>query len=150
MRQPDEPSLDDGPESHRVSKSERKRAAGALQDLGVELSALSDEEIGELELPEPLVTALCTLKRLSSHGAQVRQQPDPVPLDVIEHLVDRGSEGSLFPDVLNRGRELFAPGAPHAVGTAMSHPATKRNRRRFAGPDFYSATPTGGVHRYSR
>jgi ribosome-associated protein len=71
------------------TKSARKRAAASLQELGVELSALPDHEIKALDLPENLLAALCDLKRLPSHGAQLRQRQyigklmrriDPEPL----------------------------------------------------------------------
>jgi ribosome-associated protein len=45
-----------------------------LQELGVKLSALPDQEIKDLDLPENLFIALRALRRLPSHGAQVRQR----------------------------------------------------------------------------
>jgi len=61
-------------ELERLSKSARKREAASLQELGVQLSALPDQEIKALELPENLFVALRDLRRLPSHGAQVRQR----------------------------------------------------------------------------
>src|SRR5471032_215764 len=61
-------------EEQRLSKSARKREAAALQELGVKLSALPDQEIKALDLPENLFVALRDLRRLPSHGAQVRQR----------------------------------------------------------------------------
>lgn len=61
-------------EQQRLSKSARKREAASLQELGVKLSALPDQEIKDLELPENLFIALRALRRLPSHGAQVRQR----------------------------------------------------------------------------
>jgi ribosome-associated protein len=58
----------------RPSKSARKREAASLQELGVKLSALPDQEIKALDLPEKLFVALRDLRRLPSHGAQVRQR----------------------------------------------------------------------------
>ena len=58
----------------RASKSARKREAASLQELGVQLSALPDREIDELDLPDSLCTALRDLRRLPTHGAQVRQR----------------------------------------------------------------------------
>ena len=85
-----EESLDPGETAEeRHSKSARKRAAADLQGLGVQLSALPDQEIKELGLPDALFVALRALRRLPSHGAQVRQrqyigklmrQIDPAPL----------------------------------------------------------------------
>ncbi len=61
-------------EEQRLSKSARKREAASLQELGVQLSALPDQEIKALGLPESLFVALRDLRRLPSHGAQVRQR----------------------------------------------------------------------------
>src|ERR1700674_3362722 len=61
-------------EEQRLSKSARKREAATLQELGVQLSALPDQEIKALGLPDSLFTALRDLRRLPSHGAQVRQR----------------------------------------------------------------------------
>ena len=58
----------------QLSKSARKREAASLQELGVKLSALPDQEIKALDLPETLFVALRDLRRLPSHGAQVRQR----------------------------------------------------------------------------
>src|SRR5271165_1178187 len=58
----------------RRSKSARKREAALLQELGVKLAALADQEIKALDLPDNLIVALRDLKRLPSHGAQVRQR----------------------------------------------------------------------------
>src|SRR5258706_5014873 len=61
-------------EEQRLSKSARKREAATLQELGVQLSALPDQEIKALGLPDSFFTALRDLRRLPSHGAQVRQR----------------------------------------------------------------------------
>jgi ribosome-associated protein len=61
-------------EEQRLSKSARKREAASLQELGVQLSTLPDQEIKALELPDNLFVALRDLRRLPSHGAQVRQR----------------------------------------------------------------------------
>jgi ribosome-associated protein len=83
-------------EAQRLSKSARKREAASLQELGVQLSALPDQEIKALGLPDSLFTALRDLRRLPSHGAQVRQRQyigklmraiDPEP--VLKKLAER-------------------------------------------------------------
>ena len=61
-------------EEQRLSKSTRKHEAASLQELGVQLSALPDQEIKALGLPDSLFVALRDLRRLPSHGAQVRQR----------------------------------------------------------------------------
>ncbi len=83
-------------EEQRQSKSARKREAASLQELGVQLAALPDQEIKALGLPDTLFVALRDLRRLPSHGAQVRQRQyigklmrsiDPEP--VLEKLAER-------------------------------------------------------------
>jgi ribosome-associated protein len=83
-------------EEQRSSKSARKREAASLQELGVKLSALPDQEIKSLDLPDSLFVALRDLRRLPSHGAQVRQRQyigklmreiDPAP--VLAKLAER-------------------------------------------------------------
>jgi ribosome-associated protein len=71
-----ESEIDDSGETEeqRLSKSARKREAASLQELGVQLSALPDQEIKALGLPDSLFVALRDLRRLPSHGAQVRQR----------------------------------------------------------------------------
>jgi len=56
------------------SKSARKRAATARQDLGVRLAALPDRDLQGLDLPESLLQAIVALRGMKSHGAQVRQR----------------------------------------------------------------------------
>ncbi len=83
-------------EEQRLSKSARKREAASLQELGVQLAALPDQEIKALDLPDTLFVALRDLRRLPSHGAQVRQRQyigklmrsiDPTP--VLAKLAER-------------------------------------------------------------
>lgn len=80
----------------RQSKSARKREAASLQELGVKLAGLPEPEIAALDLPDKLFAALRDLKRLPSHGAQVRQRQyigklmrdiDPAP--VLAKLAER-------------------------------------------------------------
>jgi ribosome-associated protein len=68
-----EPQSDQEPGGRR-SKSDRKRESDSLQDLGVELSTLPVAQIESLGLPDKLLGALLELRRLTSHGAQVRQR----------------------------------------------------------------------------
>ena len=56
------------------SKSQRKRDATALQELGVELVALPASELDRLPLPEKLRDAIDLAKRITTHGAMFRQR----------------------------------------------------------------------------
>ncbi len=57
-----------------ISKSQLKRDAEALQDLGVELLALPESEQQKLDLPEALVKAISDTKRIKSLNALRRQE----------------------------------------------------------------------------
>jgi ribosome-associated protein len=70
---PRKPSNDesdfDGP-----SKSSRKRAAHAAQDLGEELIRMRDSELDALDLPEALVDAVREARRIKARGGGARQR----------------------------------------------------------------------------
>ena len=61
-------------EFERPSKSARKRAASAAQDLGTRLIALKESEITALGLPERLQDAILLAKRITSRGGLARQR----------------------------------------------------------------------------
>ena len=65
---------DDEDFQERPSKSERKRAAHAAQDLGETLIGLRDSELDALNLPERLVDAIRDARRISSRGGGARQR----------------------------------------------------------------------------
>jgi ribosome-associated protein len=55
------------------SKSARKRAAHAAQDLGAALLALGEDPLASLALPEVLAEALRAARRITSRAARARQ-----------------------------------------------------------------------------
>jgi ribosome-associated protein len=76
----------------KPSKSERKRAQTALQELGEALLPLSDEQLDSLELDERLRDALSDAHRMKSHEARRRQKQyigklmrdvDPEPIQAL-------------------------------------------------------------------
>ncbi len=109
-------------EEQRRSKSARKREAASLQELGVKLSALPDQEIKALDLPDGLFVALRDLRRLPSHGAQVRQRqyigklmrdidPEPVLAKLAERKQRHDLEIRHFQEIERwRDRLLSEPG----------------------------------------
>jgi ribosome-associated protein len=112
-------------EPGRPSKSALKRDASSLQELGVKLSALPDQEIRELDLPDNLFVALCDLKRLPSHGAQVRQRqyigklmrnidPEPVLRKLAEKKLRHDSEIRRF-QMIERWRDRLLSDPAAAV-----------------------------------
>jgi len=56
-----------------ISKTQRKKESSALQDLGAELVALSDERLSVLDLPEFLSDAVIAARAITAHEARRRQ-----------------------------------------------------------------------------
>jgi len=115
MKNPDDTLEEPETEAQRQSKSARKREAAALQELGVQLAALPDQEIKDLGLPDGLFVALKALRRLPSHGAQVRQRqyigklmrqidPEPVLAKLAERKQRHDSEIRRF-QIIERWRD---------------------------------------------
>lgn len=72
MNPEDTPPLDDGP-LPSPSKTKRKQAMQALQDLGVELVALDPKRLASLDLPERLADAIALARTIRRHEARRRQ-----------------------------------------------------------------------------
>ena len=66
---PDSDADEDAP----LSKTKIKQQMHALQDIGEQLVALSNERLGELDLPERLLDAIREMKKIGKFGAQRRQ-----------------------------------------------------------------------------
>lgn len=56
-----------------VSKTQRKRASEALQDLGAALVELSSEQLVRMILPDAIRNAVVECRRITAHGARRRQ-----------------------------------------------------------------------------
>ncbi len=61
------------PETEPPSKTRRKVAMHALQDLGEALVAVAPERLAELDLPERLVDAIAAARRITAHEGRRRQ-----------------------------------------------------------------------------
>ncbi|MEO8417117.1 MAG: ribosome biogenesis factor YjgA [Methylophilaceae bacterium] len=57
-----------------ISKTKRKAAMDALQDIGEKLIELPKEKLAKLDLPERLLDAVREAKRITAHGATRRQK----------------------------------------------------------------------------
>lgn len=55
------------------SKSQKKREALALQDLGTELTHLNEEQLQSIPMPENLYDAIIAAKQIHQHGGHKRQ-----------------------------------------------------------------------------
>ncbi len=73
MTTEDPESAVDFEENNGPSKSQLKRDALAVRDLGSELAALGDAERARVPLPDDIVSAIVELNRTTRHGARKRQ-----------------------------------------------------------------------------
>lgn len=71
---PPQDDTEDFSDDDEPSKSARKRAAHAAQDLGEELIALRDADLDALNLPERLVDAIREARRIKSRAGLARQR----------------------------------------------------------------------------
>jgi len=68
------PPLRDETDTELPSKSQRKREMRALQDLGVQLAALSSGQLEKMGLPEALAAALADAQRFAGKHEALRRQ----------------------------------------------------------------------------
>ncbi len=61
------------PEENKPSKTQKKREAERLQEIGVELVALPLAKLNTIPLQDPLKQAILDAKRIKGHGAIRRQ-----------------------------------------------------------------------------
>lgn len=66
-------SHDDNESEETLSKTRRKKAMHALQEIGEQLVELDSKLIAEFDLPEVLVNAIREAKQLTKHEAKRRQ-----------------------------------------------------------------------------
>jgi|SRR5690242_8160041 len=98
MARPDEPQPPTGP-GGEPSKTRRKAAMHALQELGEALAALEASRVAELDLPERLVEALAQVRRIRAHEGRRRQMQyigklmRDVDAEPIRQALDRWASG---------------------------------------------------------
>jgi len=86
-----------------LSKTQKKKEALALQDLGEQLVKLSIDQIKSIDMPEKLVQAVILAKKLTKHTAVTRQMQhigalmrrcDPVPIQEAIQRITRNNKAS--------------------------------------------------------
>jgi len=114
-----------------LSKTRRKHAMLALQQLGVRLTELNSARLSELALPERLADAIASARSLSGHEARRRQMQyvgrlmrdiDPAPIEaaLARWTQAPNAEKARLADVERwRERLLHEPGALDALCTAQ-------------------------------
>ena len=127
----DELEQDDAPE--RPSKSSRKRAAHAAQQLGVELAQLRDAQLQALDLPEKLTEAIRALRTINSRVAGARQRqyigklmrdidPEPIRAALDARSQVDAQETERFKRVESWRNRLVSEGAPALEELRNWHP----------------------------
>ncbi len=155
MHRPDRAPPPTAPEAEAPSKTRRKQAMHALQDLGEALVALDAKRLAELDLPERLVDAVTEARGIRAHEGRRRQlqyvgklmrDVDPAP---IRAALERWATGvpddhAVFAAVERWRDDLLAddgalarfasahPGADHAALAALVRDA--RAERARGGP----------------
>jgi ribosome-associated protein len=107
----------------RPSKSARKRAAHAAQDLGEQLVRLREAQLAALELPEALKEAVRAARSIRSRAAGARQRqyigklmrdvdPEPIRAALAARSAEDARETERFKRVESWRERLVAEGAP--------------------------------------
>lgn len=98
-----------------VSKTQMKKRMNELQDLGMELTKLSNETLKKIQLPEDLYEAIREYKKITSNGATKRQTQyigrlmrdlDPTPIrDFLAQLKGENTAHNAFLQRVEQARE---------------------------------------------
>lgn len=85
-----------------LSKTQKKKEALSLQALGERLVTLSEEQLKDIELPSVMFNAVILAKKLTRHGARLRQMQyigtlmrkyDPQPVQDALQRMEQGNRG---------------------------------------------------------
>jgi len=107
----------------KPSKSQRKRDAHAVQDLGETLIGLRDSDLVALDLPEILVDAIREARRIPTRGGGARQRqyigklmrdidPEPIRAALSAHSAQSALESERFKRLEAWRERLVIEGAP--------------------------------------
>jgi ribosome-associated protein len=131
----------DTDDAAEISKSQRKRELQALKDLGLKLLDFSDDSLRQLDLPEKLLEALLTAKRITAYGARKRQlsyvgklmkEIDPAPVREIVAAREHQQQTSTREfHLLETLRERLLLEGDAALGEVLAHfPSADRQHLR--------------------
>jgi len=120
-----------------ISKSARKRAAHAAQELGEELLRLSDAQLAALPLPGDLADAVRAARRIRSRAALARQRQyigrlmrslelAPLRAALAAHSERDALAGERFRRIEHWRERLIAEGEPALAELARWHPRIDR------------------------
>ena len=124
MPRPDPAPADPATAPEPPSKTRRKQAMHALQDLGEALVALDAKRLAELGLPERLADAITTARGIRAHEG-------PPPADPVHRQADaRHRSRTRAADARTLGRGRARRSRAVRGGRALARTAAGRRRRR--------------------
>jgi len=121
------------------SKTQRKKEANSLQDIGRKLVELSDEQLKGIELPIELYDAVLCAKTIRSRSALRRQMQfigalmrrfDPTPVQEALHNIERGisRETARFKEIEKWRDELIAGDETTLEEISEKYPAAEQKQ----------------------
>jgi ribosome-associated protein len=130
---PDEDTAADATAPERPSKSARKRAAQAAQDLGEALVQMREAQLEALQLPEALKEAVREARRITARGGGARQRqyigklmrevdPEPIRAALAERSAQDARETERFKRVESWRERLILEGAAALAELARWRP----------------------------
>jgi ribosome-associated protein len=103
-----------------ISKTQKKKEALALQDLGERLVELKDEQLKKINLPEDLYDAVVLAKTISKHVPRLRQMQhigvlmrrhDPQPIqEALQRMEEGRHSGSALHKQVEQWRDQLIAG----------------------------------------
>lgn len=159
MRGPEHDEDAEAQAGGRPSKSARKRAAHAAQDLGVALVQLREAQLEALDLPEALKEAIREARRISARGGGARQRqyigklmrdidPEPIRAALAVRSEQDARETERFKRVESWRERLIGEGAPALAELARWRPdidPAEWARRVSAAQSERAHSATGGA-----
>ncbi|MEK7361961.1 MAG: ribosome biogenesis factor YjgA [Pseudomonadota bacterium] len=123
-----------------TSKTRKKKDMLALQDLGVQLVELNEQQLATMQLPESLLDAVLEARRLSKHEAKRRQMQyigrlmrdiDAAPIrDRLEKWLGQGREHTAQLHALERWRDELLAGDPALARFLAAYPRADSQQLR--------------------
>ncbi|MFA5915472.1 MAG: ribosome biogenesis factor YjgA [Burkholderiales bacterium] len=123
-----------------TSKTRKKKDMLALQDLGVQLVELNEQQLASMQLPEELLDAVMEARRLTKHEARRRQMQyigrlmrdlDAVPIrERLEQWKGQGRAHTAQLHAIERWREELLAGDPALARFLDEHPDADSQKLR--------------------
>ena len=135
---------EDSGDFHGPSRSEQRRTALDVLELGERLASLAPAQLAKLPVPDALLPHIAETRRMASHGARKRQlgflakqmrREDPEALDAIRDALEAGGEATRRETALlhraEAARGQLLEGGDEALSAFLeAHPGADRQRLR--------------------